>query len=191
MSKTQWKGGALLSPVPAVFVSCGDKENANIITIAWTGIVCTQPPMLYISVRKERHSYNIIKSSGEFCVNLPTADLVRSLDFCGVKSGRDIDKFKETKLTKAKSFSVSSVSIEECPICLECKVSQIVELGSHDMFIADIVSVAADEELIDDNGRLMLEKANLLAYAHGDYFALGRKIGDFGFSVRKKKRAKR
>lgn len=191
MAKTKWKGGALLSPVPAVLVSCGNEENANLITIGWTGIVCTQPPKLYISVRPERHSYQIIKHDMEFCVNLPSAELVKALDYCGVKSGRDHDKFAETKLTKAKSFEVGCVSVAECPLCLECRVTDIIPLGSHDMFIADIVAVAADEKLIDEKGRLMLEKANLLAYAHGDYFALGKKIGDFGFSVRKKKRAKR
>ena len=191
MSKIKWKGGALLSPVPAVLVSCGNEENANLITIGWTGIVCTQPPKLYISVRPERHSYEIIKRDMEFCVNLPSVEIVRALDYCGVKSGKDHDKFLETKLTKAKSFEVSCVSVEESPLCLECKVADIIPLGSHDMFIADIVAVAADEKLIDEKGRLMLEKANLLAYAHGDYFALGKKIGDFGFSVRKKKRAKR
>ncbi len=187
MSKIRWKGGALLSPVPAVLVSCGSGNDANLITIAWTGIVCTQPPKLYISVRPERHSYKIIEESGEFCVNLPTVSMVRALDFCGVKSGRNFDKFKETKLTKAESFEVGCVSIAECPLSLECKVCQKIPLGSHDMFIADIVAVAADETFVDENGRLMLEKADLLAYAHGDYFALGRKIGDFGFSVRKKK----
>ena len=185
--KQKWKGGALLSPVPAVLVSCGSEENANLITIGWTGIVCTQPPKLYISVRPERHSYGIIKESGEFCVNLPTSEIVRAVDFCGVRSGKDTDKFKETKLTKEDSYEVSCVSVAECPLTLECKVSQIIPLGSHDMFIADIVAVAADERLIDKNGRLMLEKADLLAYAHGDYFTLGKKIGDFGFSVRKKK----
>ncbi len=177
----------MLSPVPAVLVSCGSGDNANLITIAWTGIVCTQPPKLYISVRPERHSYKLIEESGEFCVNLPTAEMVRAVDYCGVRSGRDHDKFAEMKLTKAESNEVSCPSVAECPLTLECKVSQKLPLGSHDMFIADIVAVAADESLIDENGRLMLEKANLLAYAHGDYFSLGRKIGDFGFSVRKKK----
>ncbi len=185
--KQKWKGGALLSPVPAVLVSCGNGENANLITIGWTGIVCTQPPKLYISVRPERHSYEIIKQSGEFCVNLPTSEIVRAVDFCGVRSGKDLDKFKETRLTKEDSFEVGCVSVAECPLTLECKVSQIVPLGSHDMFIADIVAVAADEKLIDKNGRLMLENADLITYVHGDYFTLGKKIGDFGYSVRKKK----
>ena len=191
MAKTRWKGGALLSPVPAVLVSCGSMEKSNLITVAWTGIVCTQPPKLYISVRPERYSYKLIEESGEFCVNLPTVEMAKIVDWCGVRSGKDFDKFAHTKLTKAESFSVSCPSIAECPLTLECKVDQIIKLGSHDMFIADIVSVGAEESIIDENGRLMLEKANLFAYAHGDYFALGRKLGDFGFSVRKKKRGKR
>ncbi len=191
MAKQNWRGGALLSPVPAVLVSCGDKENANLITIGWTGIISTHPPRLYISVRPERHSYEIIKQSKEFCVNLPSALQVKAGDFCGVRSGKSVNKFLETGLTMATSASVGCVSVEECPLTLECKVFDIIPLGSHDMFLADIVSVAADERIIDENGRLMLEKANLFAYAHGDYFSLGKKIGDFGFSVRRKKHLKR
>ena len=187
MAKVQWKGGALLAPVPSVLVSCGSKEKSNIITIGWTGIACTQPPKLYISVRPERFSYELIKENGEFCVNLPTTEMVRAVDFCGVKSGKNIDKFKETRLTKSESFKVSCPSIAQCPLTLECKVDKIIPLGSHDMFIADIVSVSVDESIIDEKGRLMLERADLLAYCHGDYFTLGKKIGDFGFSVRKKK----
>ncbi|MBE6682641.1 MAG: flavin reductase family protein [Ruminococcaceae bacterium] len=191
MAKQNWKGSALLAPVPAVLVSCGNGEKDNLITIGWTGIVCTQPPKLYISVRPERFSYELIKQSKEFCVNLPTAEMARAVDWCGVRSGRDYDKFAEMKLTKADSFAVNCKSVAECPLTLECKVDSIVPLGSHDMFIADIVNVAVDESLLDENGRLMLEKANLLAYAHGDYFTLGKKIGDFGFSVRKKRNLKR
>lgn len=191
MSKQNWKGSALLSPVPAVLVSCGNGEKDNLITIGWTGIVCTQPPKLYISVRPERFSYEIIKQSGEFCVNLPKTEMARAVDWCGVKSGRDHDKFSEMKLTKADSFAVNCKSVAECPLTLECKVDSVIHLGSHDMFIADIVNVAVEESLLDENGRLMLEKADLLAYAHGDYFTLGKKIGDFGFSVRKKKNLKR
>lgn len=191
MAKQKWKGSTLLAPVPSVLVSCGNAENANLITIGWTGIAASHPPKLYISVRPERYSYDIIKKSGEFCVNLPTADMVRAVDYCGVKSGRDNDKFADCKLTKAESFEVSCVSVAECPITLECKVSDIIPLGSHDMFLADILAVSVDESLVDDKGRLMLEKANLFAYAHGDYFALGKKIGDFGYSVRKKKTLKR
>lgn len=191
MAKEKWKGSTLLAPVPSVLVSCGDMENANLITIGWTGIVASHPPKLYISVRPERYSYDIIKKNGEFCVNLPTTDIVRTVDYCGVKSGRDCDKFADCRLTKEESFEISCASVKECPVSLECKVSNIIPLGSHDMFIADILAVSADESVIDSKGRLMLEKANLLTYAHGDYFALGEKIGDFGFSVRKKKNLKR
>ena len=187
MSKQQWKGGALLAPVPSVLVSCSNGDKDNLITIGWTGIVCTQPPKLYISVRPERFSYNMIKESGEFCVNLPTAQMVRAVDFCGVRSGKDVDKFKETKLTRSDSFTVSCKSVAECPLTLECKVDRILPLGSHDMIVADITCVSVDESIIDEKGRLMLERADLLAYCHGDYFTLGKKIGDFGFSVRKKK----
>lgn len=187
MAKQHWKGGALLAPVPAVMVSCGNGETDNIITIGWTGICSTHPPKLYISVRPERFSYSLIKESGEFCVNLPSSEMVRALDWCGVRSGKDCDKFKEMKLTKEDSFAVSCKSIAECPMTLECKVDKIIPLGSHDMFIADIVAVAVDEKIVDEKGRLMLEKADMLAYLHGDYFTLGKKIGDFGFSVRKKK----
>ena len=176
-----------MAPVPAVLVSCGNNETDNLITIGWTGICATHPPKLYISVRPERYSYEIIKQSGEFCVNLPNTKMVRALDFCGVKSGRDTDKFKQTGLTKSDSFAVECKSVAESPLTLECKVDKIIPLGSHDMFIADIVAVSVDESIIDENGRLMLERAELLAYSHGDYFTLGKKIGDFGFSVRKKK----
>jgi flavin reductase (DIM6/NTAB) family NADH-FMN oxidoreductase RutF len=191
MAKQNWKGSALLAPVPSVLVSCGSEENANIITIGWTGIVCTQPPKLYISVRPERFSYGIIKESGEFCVNLPTSKMARAVDFCGVRSGKDVDKFAQTGLTKTDSHAVSCPSIAECPLTLECKLDRIIPLGTHDMFIADIVSVSVEESILDRNGRLMLENADLLAYAHGDYFSLGKKVGDFGFSVRKKKNLKR
>ena len=188
MAKQQWKGGALLAPVPAVLVSCGNKETDNLITIGWTGICATHPPKLYISVRPERYSYEIIKQSGEFCVNLPNTKMVRALDFCGVKSGRDTDKFKQTGLTKSDSFAVGCKSVAESPLTLECKVDKIIPLGSHDMFIADIVAVSVDESIIDENGRLMLERAELLAYSHGDYFTLGKKIGHFGFSAVKRKK---
>ena len=189
MGKQTWKAGNMLNPVPAVMVSVADKNGkANIITIAWAGTICTNPPMASISVRPERYSYHMIEGTGEFVINLTTEELVRACDYCGVVSGRDKDKFKEMKLTKTESFEVSCPSIAECPITLECKVNRKIELGSHDMFIADIVAVGADESLIDEKGRLMLEKARLLSYSHGDYFSLGKKIGDFGFSVRKKKR---
>lgn len=187
MSKTTLKGGALLSPVPPALITCGSMENPNVLTVAWTGIINTVPPKTYISVRPERFSYDIIDKSGEFVINLPTEKIVRAVDFCGVKSGKDIDKFKETGLIPEKCNSVSCPQIEQSPLSLECKVFQKIELGSHHMFLADIVSANADESLFDKNGRLCLEKAGLIAYAHGDYFTLGRHLGDFGFSVRKKK----
>lgn len=189
--KQHWKGSTLLAPVPSVLVTCGEDEKANIITIGWVGIAASHPPKLYISVRPERYSYNIIKENGVFCVNIPTADMVKAVDFCGVKSGKDVDKFAHCNFTKSDCIEINCSSIEECPINLECKVAQVIPLGSHDMFLADIVAVNVNEALVDDKGRLMLEKANLITYAHGDYFDIGKKIGDFGFSVRKKKNLKR
>lgn len=185
LNKTTWKPSTLLGPIPPVLVSCGDMEHSNILTIAWTGIVNTIPPMTYISVRKARHSHAIIKDSGEFVINLPTARLVRAADYCGVKSGADIDKFKEMNLTKDSVSQLSCPSILQCPLNLECKVKQIIELGSHDMFLAEIVAVNVNTDLIDKDGRLNLDKAGLLAFAHGEYYELGKCVGNFGFSVRK------
>lgn len=187
MAKVQWKGGALLAPVPPALISCGTVENPNVLTVAWTGIINTQPPKTYISVRPERYSYDLIKNSGEFVINLPTRELVKAVDFCGVKSGKDTDKFKVTGLTATPCSTVSAPQLEQSPLSLECKVFDCIELGTHHMFLADIKAVNADEKLLDPNGRLALEKANLIAYAHGDYFELGKRLGNFGFSVRKKK----
>lgn len=186
MAKIKWKGGALLAPVPPALVTCGDSDKQNALTIAWTGIINTNPPKTYISVRPERFSYPIIDKTGEFVINLPTQSMAKAVDFCGVKSGRDIDKFKETGLTPSPSSSVSCPQIEESPLSLECRVFQKIELGSHHMFLADIVAVNVEETLIEKSGKLRLDKANLIAYAHGDYYTLGKFIGDFGFSVRKK-----
>lgn len=186
MAKIKWKGGALLAPVPPALVTCGDSDKQNALTIAWTGIINTNPPKTYISVRPERFSYPIIDKSGEFVINLPTESMAKAVDFCGVKSGRDIDKFKETGLTPSPSSLVSCPQIEESPLSLECRVFQKIELGSHHMFLADIVAVNVEETLIEKSGKLRLDKANLIAYAHGDYYTLGKFIGDFGFSVRKK-----
>ena len=186
MAKIQWKGGALLSPLPAVLVTCGVGGSANVFTVAWTGILSSDPPRMYISVRKERHSHAIISKSREFCVNLTTQKLARAADLCGVKSGRDCDKFALAGITKADSFAVKCPSVAESPLTLECRVLDVIESGSHDIFTADIAAVSCDESLIDKNGRLMLEKAGLIAYAHGEYFALGERLGGFGFSVRKK-----
>ncbi len=188
MSKTVWKGGTLLGPIPPVMVTCGSFENANIITVAWTGIVNTQPPRTYISVRPERYSYGIIKESGEFAINLTTSQIVRHADYLGIHTGRKIDKFKKSNLTKEAAGTVSCPLIAESPLSLECKVFDIIPMGSHDMFLADIVAVDVDEELIDKNGKLRLDKSSLVAFAHGEYYELGRKIGSFGFSVAKKKK---
>lgn len=191
MSKITWKGGTLLAPVPAVMVSCGDMENSNVFTVAWTGIINSTPPKTYISVRPSRHSYGMIKESGEFVINLTTEALVRACDSCGVLTGAKVDKFAKFKLTKEKGQEVSAPLIAESPLCLECRVTDIVPLGTHDMFIADIVAVDIEEGLVDADGKLHLEKAKLTAYAHGDYFALGRKLGSFGYSVRKKRTPKK
>ncbi len=183
-----WRGGNMLYPVPAVMVSCGrKKEKPNIITVAWAGTVCSDPAMLSISVRKERYSHRIIKETGEFVVNLVTADLVKAADYCGVKSGREIDKFKECGLTPVASKTVAAPSIAESPLSLECKVKQVIELGSHDMFLAEITTVSVDERFMDEKGKFHLNNTKLCAYSHGEYFELGKKIGKFGYSVRKKK----
>lgn len=184
--KVKWSAGALLAPVPAVLVTCGNEKRANVLTVAWTGILNTIPAKTYISVRKERFSYNLIKSSGEFAINLTTKDLVRATDFCGVRSGKDIDKFKVMKLTKQKANEISCPIIGESPVSIECRVTDIVKLGSHDMFMADILAVDVAKDLIDTKGRLELEKAGLIAYCHGEYFALGEKLGKFGYTVKKK-----
>lgn len=188
MEKRAWKGGALLAPIPPVLVSCGSLETPNLLTVAWTGTLNTKPPKTYISVRPERFSHGLIKTSGEFVINLPTAALVRAVDLCGVKSGRDINKWEAARLTPQPAGCVSAPMVDESPISIECRVCDIVPLGSHDMFIADVVGVNVAEELMDQNGRLHIERAGLCAYAHGQYFALGKKIGDFGFSVKKKKK---
>lgn len=178
--------GTLLAPLPAVMVSCGTKEKANILTIAWTGIINTKPPMTYISVRPSRHSYDIIKESGEFVINLTTSKLVNEADFCGVRSGRDIDKPLKCGLHLEQGSAVSAPIITESPLSLECKVKEIKPLGTHDMFIADIVAVNVDERYIDSKGKINLQQSGLMAYSHGEYFALGRKLGEFGYSVAKK-----
>lgn len=182
------KPGNMLNPVPAVMVTCQDEEGKpNIITVAWAGTICSDPPMLSISVRKERFSYDIIRRTGEFTVNLTTEDLAKAADWCGVRSGRDYDKFKETGLTAEPGVTVACPSIKESPISLECKVEQVLELGTHDMFLARVTNVLADESLMDEKGRLRLDKAGLICYSHGEYFTLGEKCGSFGFSVRKKR----
>jgi flavin reductase (DIM6/NTAB) family NADH-FMN oxidoreductase RutF len=187
MSKQMWKPGTLLYPVPAVMVSCRSSEGVNnIITVAWTGIVCSDPAMLYVSIRPERFSYNMIKDTGSFVVNIPTRSLAYAVDFCGVRSGRDINKFEHLGLTPQKSNLVEVPAIGECPVNLECKVKNIISLGSHDMFIGEILCVNVEEKLLDKSGKLHLNKADLICYNHGEYRALADSLGHFGFSVRKK-----
>ena len=188
--KQSWKPGTMIYPLPAVLISCGESEQEyNLFTVAWTGTVCTNPPMCYISVRPERHSYEIIKRTGEFVINLTTASLARATDWCGVRSGRDYDKFAEMGLTAEAAAVVKAPIVAESPVSIECRVKQIVPLGSHDMFIADVVNVLVDEEYINpETGKLELERADMIAYSHGEYFHLGKAIGHFGWSVRKKKK---
>ena len=188
MSKINFKHGNMIYPLPAVMVSCGDIDGeSNILTVAWTGTICTNPPMAYISVRPERHSYQMIKESGEFVINLTTESLIRATDYCGVKSGRDVDKWQECHLTKEKADTVKCPLIEESPVNIECKVKEIKELGSHHMFIADVTSVHVDEKYMDEKNSFHLNDSGLIAYSHGTYFSLGRKLGTFGYSIRKKK----
>ena len=193
MVKQTWKPGNMIYPVPAVMVSTADKKgNSNILTVAWTGTVCTNPPMAYISVRPERYSYHMIKESGEFVINLTTKKLIRATDYCGVRSGRDVDKWKECRLTKssAKSLKYAPV-IEEAPVNIECKVKSIQELGSHHMFLAEVTAVQVDETYMDEKGKFDLNRTGLIAYYHGEYLDLGTKLGTFGYSVRKKQTARK
>lgn len=191
VSKIEWKGGALLAPVPPVLVTCGSMEKPNVMTVGWTGILNTKPPKTYISVRPERYSHGIISESGEFVINLTTEKLVRATDFCGVRSGKTVDKFKMCNLHAQASANLACPSLAESPLSLECRVTDCIHLGSHDMFMADIVGITVDETLIDADGKLHLDKCGLLAYAHGEYFGLGKKLGSFGYSVRKKKKIHR
>ena len=189
MSKTTWKGGALLAPIPPAMVSCGTVEQPNVLTVAWTGIVNTKPAKTYISLRPSRDSYGIIKESGEFVINLTTAALVRAADFCGVRSGRDVNKFEHCHLTPEAADEVSAPMIAESPLSMECRVTQIIPMGgTHEMFLADILAVHVDERYLDKDGKLHLEQCGLAAFAHGEYFELGKKIGSFGISVRKKRK---
>lgn len=186
MSKQSWKPGNMLYPVPAVLVSCSDKEGKdNVLTVAWAGTICSDPAMLSISVRKERYSYHMIKESGEFVVNLTTKELAYAVDYCGVRSGRDEDKFKSMHLTRGKAEKVGAPIIMESPVNIECKVRQILELGSHDMFLAEVVNVQVSDEYMDEKGSFHLNDSELLAYSHGEYYRLGEKLGTFGYSVRK------
>ena len=187
MSKELWRAGNMLYPLPAVMVSVADSNGKpNIITIAWVGTVCSNPPMVSISVRPERYSYNIIKETGEVVINLTTKELAYATDYCGVKSGRDVDKFAAMKLTPSKAEFVKAPLIEESPVNIECRVTQVIPLGSHDMFIAEVLAVHADEKYKDEKGKFCLEKADPIIYSHGEYLTCGEKIGTFGYSVKKK-----
>lgn len=188
MAKVTWKAGTFIYPLPAVMVSCGTMEKSNIITVAWTGIINTNPAMVYISVRQERYSYELIKKQKEFVINLTTKNLARATDWCGVKTGAKVDKFKEMRLHKEKAQYVSCPMIEESPVSVECKVKEIKHLGSHDMFIAEVLAIHADEAYINEKGAFDIAKCDLITYANGNYFALGKKLGKFGFSVKKKKK---
>ncbi len=188
MGKQYWKSGNMIYPVPAVMVSCQDEGGKpNIITVAWTGTVCTNPAMAYISIRPERYSYEIIKNTKEFVINLTTKDLAFATDFCGVKSGKDIDKFKECKLTPLKSKYVNAPSILESPVNIECRVKDILELGSHHMFLAEVLGVTIDDKYLDQTNRFNLDASNIIAYSHGQYYELGSWLGKFGYSVKKNK----
>lgn len=191
MSRAIWKPGTFIYPIPAVMVSCGDMDNSNIITVAWTGIANTDPAMVYISVRKTRYSYEIIKENKEFVINLTTEKLAFATDWCGVKSGKNVDKFKEMKLTKEKAKFVKCPIIKESPVAVECRVREIKDLGSHTMFLAEVLSIDADEKYINEKGAFDISKCNLIAYSNGNYYSLGKKIGRFGFSVMKKDKNKK
>ena len=191
MAKQQWKPGNMLYPLPAVMVTVRDKDGKdNIITVAWAGTVCTNPPMVSISMRPERYSCHMLEESGEFVINLTTEKLCYATDYCGVRSGRDVDKFAEMKLTKTEASEVNAAMIEESPVNIECRVEKIEKLGSHYLFLARVLAVHADESCMDEKGRFGLNKAHPMVYSHGEYYGLGKKIGSFGYSVKKKKRNK-
>lgn len=204
MAKQAFKPGNMLYPLPAVMISCqypNEKDSLcnnpdlqgkpNIITVAWAGTICTNPPMLSISVRPERYSYHLIEKSGEFVVNLTTEDLVRATDYCGVRSGREVDKFKEMHLTPQPSREISAPGIAESPVNIECKVREIKPLGSHTLFLADVVAVTINDEYMDEKGKFHLNSTGLVTYSHGEYFLLGKKLGTFGYSVAKKKKKRK
>ena len=191
MAKVTWKPGTFLYPIPAVMVSCGTMEKSNIITVAWTGIINTNPAMVYISVRPTRYSYNLIKEQKEFVINLTTSNLVKQTDWCGVKTGEKVDKFKEMNLHKEKANFVKCPMIKESPVSVECKVKEVRDLGSHSMFIAEVLAINSDEKYIDSKGAFDISKCNLISYANGGYYSMGKKLGKFGFSVMKKNKRKK
>ena len=188
MARIDLKAGALVGPVPAVMITVSDGEKDNVLTVAWCGILSTDPARVYISVRPSRHSYEMLKKSGEFVINLTTENLARATDYVGIFTGAKVDKFEKCNLTRVPSKVVKAPTLAESPLALECKVFEVIPSGTHDIFLADIVSVSCDESVLDKNGKIRLDKAGLMAYAHGEYFALGRKLGNFGFSAAKKKK---
>ncbi|AWI06963.1 flavin reductase family protein [Clostridium drakei] len=192
MTKISFKGSAMLNPVPSVLITSQNKEGkTNVFTVGWIGTACTRPPMITAAIRPERLSYEYIKEAGEFVVNLPSKDMVRTVDFCGVRSGKNIDKIEHCNLTLEQSEKVKVPSIKQCPVSLECKVKTITPLGSHDLFLAEVLAIHVEENLLDENGKIHLEKANLICYSHGEYFSLNSKaLGKFGYSVEKKKKSK-
>jgi Conserved protein/domain typically associated with flavoprotein oxygenases, DIM6/NTAB family len=186
MAKQNWKAGNMLYPLPAVLVSMQDEKGKNnIITIAWTGTICTNPPMVYISVRPERYSYPVLEKTKEFVINLTTEDMVHATDYCGVTSGKNVDKFKETKLTPFPSKYVQAPSIKESPVNIECRVKEIIKLGSHDMFLAEVLGVTIEDTYLDKDNRFNLDFSNPITYSHGKYYALGKNLGKFGYSIKK------
>lgn len=188
MGREVWKAGNMVYPVPAVMVSLQDLQGKkNIITVAWTGTICSSPAMTYISVRKERYSHSMLKETGEFVINLSTEKLTRAVDYCGVRSGRDVDKFKEMGLTAIPATKVAAPMIAESPVNIECRVTQVLELGSHDMFLAEVLAVNVDDRYIDEKGKFHLTQAHPMVYSHGSYYGLGKELGTFGYSVRKKR----
>ena len=191
MSKMMWKPGTFEYPIPAAMISCGTMEKSNIITVAWTGIINTKPPMVYISIRPERYSHDIIKKNGEFVINLTNEKLAFATYWCGVKAGRDVDKYEKMKLTKEMADFVKCPMIEEAPVSIECKVKEVKKLGSHDMFMAEVLAIHADEKYFNKSGAFDISKCNLIAYANGGYYTLGKKVGKFGYSVQKKRKNKK
>lgn len=191
MKRKFFGAGALTAPLPPAMVTVGDFENANVLTIGWTGILASQPPRTYVSIRPTRYSHGILKEGGEFVINLPSADMARVVDYVGIYTGKKVDKFKKCHLTKQRSEKVSPPTISECPIALECRVTEVVTMGSHDVFFADILSVSCRENIIDEAGKMRYDLANLLAYAHGEYYALGERVGRFGFSTDKEEQTKK
>lgn len=188
--KTEWKGGTLLAPVPAVLVTVGDDVTSNIITIGWTGIVCSEPPKTYVSIRPERYSHGLLMANREFCINLVPTSMAEVCDYCGMVTGRKVDKWEKCRLTKEKSATIATPRIAECPLSLECRVTDVLSLGSHDMFLADITKVALEETLLDAEGRLDMARAALCCYAHGTYYAVGDMLGHFGYSMAEKKKGR-